>query len=57
MNGKEYGIPDIQPFGLEGQNPIGVAPGVKERLLSHPRDDKRRIIRDIEEYFEQKEAS
>ncbi|KAL0275761.1 UNVERIFIED_CONTAM: hypothetical protein PYX00_003522 [Menopon gallinae] len=55
MTGKEYGIPDIEPYGLDGQNPVGVAPEVRERLMSHPRDNKKRIIRDIESYFDEKE--
>ena len=54
--GEEYKIPKIQPFGLDSYRTEGIEPEVAERLLTHPKNNKKQIVHDIENYFIEKKV-
>ncbi|KAK6620865.1 hypothetical protein RUM43_011161 [Polyplax serrata] len=52
--GDEYKLPTIEPTGLDSYVTNDLDPEVSARLLSHPKNNKKQIIHDIETYFLQK---
>lgn len=44
------------PTGLDDYTVHGIDPNIAQNLKSHPKNDKQKIINDIENYFAEKQV-